>query len=159
MRKAEETREDPLLAVLGKNRTRCDPIQKDEADVMSESASITSSHESTVMSGMSGMSGMSNASSSTTEKSDAITPAATPEEKSGDKHPNAHYNVRKCRSVPLTNTRTRSPIRHPSARNSSINTTISEPNIIDEPMITENRDERLHRRERFKWLVSAWSPE
>ena len=38
------------------------------------------------------------------------------------------------------------------------NTTRSNPQIVDDPQITEGRTQRLSRQKRFSWLMNAWSP-
>lgn len=51
----------------------------------------------------------------------------------------------------------RAPINRPSERAYTGMTSIR-PNIIDHPMVTENREQRLARQQRFLWLCNAWSP-
>jgi len=52
--------------------------------------------------------------------------------------------------------RQRPPIKRPSER--VYTGTHRTPTIIDRPMVTENREQRLVRQERFLWLCNAWSP-
>ena len=52
--------------------------------------------------------------------------------------------------------RQRPPIKRPSERVYAGTQRV--PNIIERPMVTENREQRLARQERFLWLCNAWSP-
>lgn len=137
VRKAEE-QSDPFLSVITKkDKTNPRPNEhveaEEEADTQSESAS-----------------------------SDA------PRAKELTKEP-AKESANELVQRPDLNKKTsprkkRQPIRRPGSRldNQSgtkrIDTTRSAPTIVEEPMVTENRLQRINRQERFKWLLDAWSP-
>jgi len=155
IRKNESQPQDPYLALLSKNRHRNNDLVRpnDDVDTLSDSASMTCSQAS------------SSVLSTYGERSHGEALHTLEEEGRGEMGPEPRLAKKQTPAKHTSQSRTRSPIRHPTARDScsnstsSINASISEPNIIDDPQITENRVQRLSRQERFKWLVSAWSPE